>query len=233
MVFDNITAVVPVREKKKGDRDNSLLKFGDVTLLEWKLLQLKRVLPQGRIFLSTNSDEAAELAKPYLVNIVEREDKNCADGVPFPTVLHDIISKVNAKDIAICPCTAPMLGPRILSDAFGKYNENLKKKAHFSLTAVNEMREYLWDGQKPINYRCDSSFPAANKLPTWYRVTNGLFMMGKERMLETGYFLDSNPCLFVIDNFAGTDIVHFKDYELTRELLSYYLNNEAVKGKRD
>jgi CMP-N-acetylneuraminic acid synthetase len=224
--FGNITAVIPVRECA-GVKDNSLLEFGDVTLMEWKIMQLKRVLPPSRIVLSTNSRRAIEIAEPYGIAVVEREDASCRRGVPFPEAVAGIVGKVKAKDIAICPCTAPMLGPSILKRAFEKYDENRRKGTHMSLAAVNEMREYMWDGKKPLNYSCDASTPPANQLPTWYRVTNGLFMMGKELMQKRGYFLDENPCLFVVDNFSGMDIAYFDDYKIARELLSLYISSEA------
>ncbi len=231
MGFDNITAVVPVREGRKGQPDSSLLEFGDVTLLEWKIIQLKNVLPAKQIVLSTNSEKAIERAEPYGVQVVRRTEAECKDGLAFPEVLRGIIGRVKAEDIAICPCTAPMLGPRLLKEAFTKYNANLAKKSHCSLASVNEMREYLWDGKKPINYSCDANFPPANQLPAWYRVTNGLFMMSRERMLKAGYFLDAKPFLFIIDNLSGTDISHFEDYKITRELLSFYLSRESAAKK--
>jgi len=225
--FGNITAVIPVRECV-GVKDNSLLEFGDVTLMEWKIMQLKHVLPPNRIVLSTNSRRAIELAKPYEITIVEREAASCKQCVSFPEAVEGIVGKVKADDIAICPCTAPMLGPSIFNRAFERYNENHINGTYMSLVAVNEMREYMWDGKSPLNYSCNASTPPANQLPTWYRVTNGLFMMKKELMLKKGYFLDEKPCLFVVDNFSGMDIAYFDDYKIARELLSLYISSEAV-----
>ena len=225
MAFEDLTAVIPVREKQDLS-DTSLLSFGDVTLLEWKVIQLKHVLPPERIVLSTNSDRAAELVKPYGVRVVKRDKEYCREGLPFSKVTSGIIAKVEAKHVAICPSTAPMLGPRVYKAAFTRYCQNLKSRKKLSLTTVNEMRDYIWDGKKPLNYPPAGEFPQAKDLPVWYRFTNGLFIMEKRRMLEKGYFIDENPDLFVIDRLAGMDLIYFDDYKLTRELLSYYLSRE-------
>jgi CMP-N-acetylneuraminic acid synthetase len=229
MAFENITAVIPVREKQ-DITDTSLLSFGDVTLLEWKVIQLKHVLPPERIVLSTNSEKAADLVKPYGIRVVKRDKELCKDGLPFSKVTFGIIDKVQAEDIAICPSTAPMLGPKVYETAFSRYQQNLKSHKHLSLTTVNEMRDYIWDDKKPLNYSTKEEFPPAGKLPVWYRFTNGLFIMGKKRMFEKKYFIDENPDLFVVDKLAGTDLVYFDDYKLTRELLSYYLSRESGSG---
>ena len=227
MAFENITAVIPVREGYDDIADNSLLTFGDVTLLEWKIMQLKHVLPAERIVLSTNSKRAMELAKPYGIIIARRADSECRDDIPFHRTVRGILENVKAEDVALCPCTAPLLGPKTYKGAFTKYNDNLKKKTHYSLTTVNEMREYLWDGKKPLNYTCNADMKRQRELPLWFRVTNGLYIMGRKNMLKLGYFLDKKPFLYTIDMLSGMDINYFDDYKITRELLSYYLSREA------
>jgi CMP-N-acetylneuraminic acid synthetase len=198
-----------------------------VTLLEWKIIQLKRVLPSDKIVLSTNSKKAMDLARPYGIKTVTRDTASCADGASFTQISRGVVEKVEAGHIAVCPCTAPLIGPKIYVEAFAQYEEALKRGSHFSLTTVNELRDYVWDENRPLNYDPTKPFPRSKDLPSWFRFTNGLFIMSKERILAKGFFIDEKPYLFKIDKLAGTDIVYFDDYKLTRELLQFYLSNET------
>ncbi|MFA6048904.1 MAG: hypothetical protein WC792_03085 [Candidatus Micrarchaeia archaeon] len=232
MAFENITAVIPVRANTAETADNSLLSFGDVTLLEWKIVQLLRVLPPQRIVLSTNSGPAEELAANYGVGASRRTDDECRDNLPFSETVKAIVGKIEAKDVAICPCVAPFLGPKEYESAFVKYNQNLASGNYRSLACVNEMREYVWDENRPLNYSPGPTTPRMRELPAWYRITNGLFIMSREEMLKAGYFIDSKPFLFAVNTLAGFDINYFDDYKITRELLSLYLSSGMGAGGR-
>ncbi len=62
--FSDISIVVPVREGSSRVREKIFLPFGDeTTLLEWKIEQLKQVQRPDRIFLSSNSERVAAVAR--------------------------------------------------------------------------------------------------------------------------------------------------------------------------
>ena len=74
-MFDNVAVVIPVLERNRYYSEGDLVKFGDTTLLEWKISQVLEVANKENIYISTPSKKIIELARNYGVNFVNREQE--------------------------------------------------------------------------------------------------------------------------------------------------------------
>ena len=73
---NNFAVVIPALESNQYYSDGDLVRFGDTTLLEWKISQLLGVANKEKIFISTPSEKIIELAKNYGVNFLKRSQKS-------------------------------------------------------------------------------------------------------------------------------------------------------------
>ena len=60
---DNVAVVIPALDKNQYYPEGDLVRFGDTTLLEWKISQVLGVVEKENIFIATPSDKIIELAE--------------------------------------------------------------------------------------------------------------------------------------------------------------------------
>ena len=193
---------------------------GQVTLLEWKISQVRDVLPPERIYVSTDSGRLKDIANSCGVSIHHR-DPYLADGhrATFAEVITGIVKDIPYSQIAWITVTSPLHTADIYRAAFGAYqNEVLDHKRYDSLITVNLLKEYFWNQNGPLNYTADAHHPPSQLLPAVYRVTNGLYMRDRDSILKSGYFIGTNPLKFEVDKIGGVDIDTEEDYRIAKAL---------------
>lgn len=226
-MFKNIGVIVPVRLGSSRIKEKALLPFADTNLLEWKIKQLREVISEKNIFISTESNKLKEIALKNGVQIHHR-DFYLADGhkASFSEVITGIVKDIPFEHIAWVTAVVPLMNPHEYNNAFEKYLQFVvKEKINDSLFSANLLKEYLWDEDKPINYQANKNHTISQELPNIYRVTNGLYMRDKKSILEEKYFLGKKPYKFVVSKIAGIDIDDTEDYLMAKNLLEIYKNS--------
>lgn len=224
-IFDSIAAVVPVREGSTRIKDKVTLPFTEgLNLLEWKLEQLKKIMPHDNIYVSTDSDRLLDIARERGVNMHIRDPYLCkGHEATFSEVITGIVKDIPQPQIAWVTVVVPLMSPDEYKRAFETYLSKVVHKSNYdSLVAVNLLKEYLWNEEGPLNYRADKHHTISQDLPNIYRVTNGLYMMPKEEIIKRAYFLGPNPVKFEVPKIAGIDIDEWEDYEMSKGMLRFY-----------
>jgi N-acylneuraminate cytidylyltransferase len=226
----DLGVIVPVREGSSRIKDKVLLPFDQhLTLLEWKLEQLCAVLPPERIYVSTDSDNLQQLARPYGVRIHRRDPYLCrGHDASFSEVITGIVRDIPHEHIAWVTVVVPLMSPAEYLGGFQCYHRHvLEQASHDSLFAANLVKEYLWWPDRPLNYQADRHHTISQLLPDIYRVTNGLYMRDRESILSSGYFLGPTPCKYVVSKLAGVDIDVLEDFQIARSLRWLYQGQPA------
>lgn len=222
---NDLGVIIPVREGSTRIKDKVTLPFTEeLNLLEWKLEQIKKVLPCEHIFVSTDSDRLKNIARERGVKVHNRDAYLCkGHDATFSEVITGIVKDIPLTHIAWATVVVPLMSPADYARAFEAYQENVVKNGtHDSLVAVNLLKEYFWDDEKPLNYEATRNHTISQNLPNIFRVTNGLYMMPKEKILECGYFLGKNPVKYKVSKMAGIDIDELEDYEMAKGMLAFY-----------
>lgn len=231
-MFENIGVVIPVRLGSSRVREKAILPFSNTNLLEWKIRQIKEVIAEKNIFISTESDKLKEIALKNGVQIHHR-DFYLADGhkASFSEVITGIIKDIPFEHIAWVTTVVPLMSPQEYKDAFEKYMKYIvKEKVNDSLFSANLLKEYFWNDNKPINYQANENHTISQELPNIYRVTNGLYMRDKKSILKEKYFLGENPYKLEVSKISGIDIDEMEDYEIAKALLPIYEKNKKEDG---
>ncbi|WP_332628495.1 cytidylyltransferase domain-containing protein [Halalkalibacter flavus] len=223
--FDDIGVVIPVREGSSRVKKKVFLPFHEeMSLLEWKISQLKEVQASDRIFVSSNSEKIAGIAAKMGVEYIERSDYlSIGHQASFSEVITGVVRDVPTKHFAWTTVVVPLMRPNEYAEAFEKYMETVvNSNEHDSLVSVNMVKDYLWNANGPLNYQADKNHTISQDLPDIYRVTNGLYMRDKETTLEEGYFLGKDPYKHVVGKLSGIDIDEMEDYEMAYKLKELY-----------
>ena len=223
-MLESLAVVIPARLGSSRIRHKVLLPFGNTTLLEWKIRQILEIIPPSNVFVSTESEELAAIAKKCGVRVHHR-DNYLAIGhrASFSEVIVGIVREIEFAHIAWVTAVVPLMKPREYQEAFRIYAKCVAQERRYdSLFSANLLKEYFWDSNKPLYYQADKNHTISQELPDIFRVTNGLYMRDRESILKEGYFLGKNPYRFCVSKLAGIDIDEYEDYEIARELLRLY-----------
>lgn len=223
--FSDISVVIPVREGSSRVKEKIFLPFHDgLSLLEWKVDQLKRVQQHDRIFLSSNSERVNSVARNMGVEFLPRNDYlSTGHDASFSEVITGVVKDIPTSHFAWATVVVPLMKPSEYKEAFERYLlEVVENESKDSLVSVNLLKEYFWNDEGPLNYRADKHHTISQELPNIYRVTNALYMRDKERTLQEGYFLGPKPYMHMVGKISGIDIDEFEDYQMALALKEFY-----------
>jgi N-acylneuraminate cytidylyltransferase len=214
--MNDFTAIIPVRKGSRRLKNKNILSFAGSNLLRHKIKQLQAVEEITNIVVSSDSDEMLQMATDMGVKTHKRAEEYCDEKTqPFGEVVSHVCKNVAGDHILWALCTAPLIEPAIYSEAIAVYKEKIKM-GYDSLLTVEEFRHYLWDENTPINYKIGIGHIPSQELPVLYRITTGLFIAPREKMIEWKYHNGPNPYKFVLDKRASIDIDDIYDLECAR-----------------
>ncbi len=201
-----ITAVIPVREGSTRLKNKNIAPFAGTNLLLFKINQLRSVPEIDNIVVSSDSDLMLNMARKVGVSTHKRDLEYCDEKTKsFGEVVTHICENVSGEHILWATCTAPLVFPKIYSEAIGVYY-NALKQGYDSLMSVECMKRYMWGETGPINYKLGKGHVPSQQLPTIYFVTDGILLAPREKMVEWNYFHGTHPFRFVLDKRISVDI---------------------------
>ena len=227
----DLGVVIPVGLGNERAKKTALLPVGpeQISLLAWKIRQIKKVISPHKIYVSTEADELKKIAISESVNVHHREDCDIAGGESsFSSVIVNVVKDIPHEHIAWVTCVVPLMNPQEYLQGFTEYKDFVlsEHSESDSLMSVNVLKEYLWNDHGPLNYEANKKHIKSSELENSYRVTNGLYMCSKETILAREYFLGESPYKSCVSKIAGIDIEDYEGYEIARDLIGLYDQNE-------
>ena len=223
--YSDISVVIPVREGSSRIKDKIFLPFHEeLSLLEWKIDQLKRVQCAELIFLSSNSDKVQSIAEKTGVQFLRRDEYlSVGHEASFSEVITGVVRDVPTEHFAWVTVVVPLMKPSEYASAFSAYHSKVVQQDKYdSLVSVNLLKEYFWNDSGPLNYQADQNHTISQELPNIFRVTNGLYMRDKRSTLRDGYFLGPKPYMHKVGKVSGIDIDEQEDYLIALALKQVY-----------
>ena len=143
-MYDSIAVVIPALDSNRYYPEGDLVRFGDTTLLEWKISQALEVVNKENIYISTPSDKILEFAGSYGLNGVKRQEVDQNKWIP------ESVEPIEKDVILWTYVTAPFISAgdycRMLEIFF-----NLPEK-HDGLITVYKEQEYILYKEAPLNF---------------------------------------------------------------------------------
>lgn len=218
-MFKDIGVVIPALEKNRYSPFGDLVKFGNTTLLEWKIIQFLKVLKKEDIYVSTPSEKVEEVAKGYGVNIIKRKDDSSIQDM-----LDRSIKNIDKLYILWANVTSPFIGPRHYTNIIKKFF-SLDANKYDSIITVFKMEEYIIYKNAPLNFDINIS-ESRETLEPVYKITNGCSMARKEICLKYKKDFGMHPFLFGLDKFASMEISDIDDHAMLNDLLTHYFRKD-------
>jgi len=216
----NVTVVIPAQDENQYYPEGDLVKFGDTTLLEWKISQVLGVVEKENILISTPSEKIISLAKEYGLQCFRRNHE-----VDLSQWILESVEAIEKDIILWTHATSPFFSA-------GDYQAMLEKffnmpKGKDSLIAVHREQEYVFFRDKPLNFDF-ASFQVRKAIEPVYRMTNGCFITSIESFKKNLKYFGEFPYYYEVDKLTALEIKDVDHYEIATSLLSMYFRIKEI-----
>ncbi len=215
-----ITAVIPVRLGSQRVKDKNLKPFGNSSLLELKIDNLKQVSGISEIIVNTDSDKAIEIAKAKGVSFHKRESYFASSQCTNSEFLHHLGVVTETDIFAYCPCTTPFIKPSTIQESIDLFLNNLHE--YDCLATVSLIKEFLWLNGNPINYARDKQ-PNSQNLPDIFALNFGLNLINRTNLIKYKNIVGLKPLFKITDEVEGLDIDTSLDFFVAEQIYAQKL----------
>lgn len=223
-------AVIPAKgHSGRVPQKNFRLFHQGKSLLEIKIEQCLQSKVFDAIYISSDDERAAEIARKYGVIFVERDTRLCQDSTPWHEVLGGVLDALPEEGdvwVAWCPVTSPL---------FRRFNELLKKlqaELKFginSIAAVTPLKHYYLDDKYiPLNHQWGRWAAYSQKLPFIHQLNMACNVATLSDMKACGFHVGSRPMFFHTEVWEGLDIDTMEEFELAQWYYRRYLEGKDV-----
>jgi CMP-N-acetylneuraminic acid synthetase len=199
------------------------------SLLEIKISQCQQSGAFDAIYVSSDDERAAEIAKRLGVNFVLRDAKLCQDATPWYEVLQGVLDALPENDevwVAWCPVTSPL---------FRRYDEVMQSLQVKQVEGVNSIATvtplkhyYLNDHFIPLNHRWGVWHAYSQALPPIHQLNLACIVSQKKEMKFCQYQIGSRPNFFPTEVWEGLDIDVMEEFELAQWYYARYFGVSHV-----
>lgn len=214
-----IDAIIPATSNNRYSELGDLGPWGQSTLLDWKLSQLKEVSEISSIVVTTDSDQAADVALKAGVR-VHRRKKNAT----WPQIVRLAVAESTADSILWINTTAPFLGPKDIRALIVQYG-NRSQRQDCAVTA-QALKEYFYSDNRPMNFGDTQEIFSRDSLEPIYQLTNGAYLAPQAIVSELGRPFGQNPAFYETDWLSSLEIKDSLHMDMFTTLISKYFEKE-------
>lgn len=216
--MSSLAVIIPALEENAYHSEGDLAPFGDVSLLQWKLSQVKGLTNRKSIYVSTPSEKIQKMAEALGFSAIRRKE-----GLTLGEMIEFSLSGVKEETVLWSNVTSPFLGQRHY-EAFVSAFKRIEVP-HDSLLTVWPMREFVFHKGKPLNFSLHEHHTRRGMEPL-YIVTNGCFVIQRQDALRHGSYIGENPYLYEVDHLSAMEIKDLKDFNMANDLIALFVENE-------
>ena len=214
-----IKVLIPVRAGSVRVKNKNIKPFADSNLLTIKVEQMKRIKGIDGVIVNSNSDEMLEIAAGLGAEAVKRDEYFASSTVCMNEVYKNMAENSDCDTIIFADATNPLIKDETIEHCIKAYFENLDE--YDSLTTVNEIKQFMWQDGKPINYDAANK-PKSQDLPDIVALNHAISIIPRKLMIEKMDIIGYKPNLFKIDSVEATYIDNEIDFEFAEFMYKKY-----------
>ena len=217
--MNNINIIIPALEKNRYSEHGDLVPFGETTLLEWKISQVKKVKGIKDIYITSSSNLIKSLCKKNDLKFLQRKPKIALDK------LHRILGKKfkNEYLLWVNP-TAPFFAGKDIDDFIKKFKKNSRKNDS-AVTCYRE-QEYFFYKNKSLNFDSSKNTISREKIKSLVRITSAAYLIRGSLAYKNGILLGKKPYFYYTNWLQSLELKTTKQIHLFNGLLENYLKQE-------
>lgn len=209
--------------------------FAGTTLLESKLLQLKRLPVIDGVVVNSDDPSILAIAEGMGCEAVARDPYYATSEVSMSDVYTHMATRCDADVIVYANCTSPLVRDATVERLV---NDFLDAGSEFdSLNTGSLVKEFLFRDNRPINYDLASQ-PRSQDLPDIIALNFAINILARTTMIECRNVVGRTPRLEPIDDVEAIDIDTPLDFWVAERLYldrggHRYLMSGQLEGNTD
>ena len=184
----DINVLIAVRGGSKRAPRKNIRPFCGSSMLVLKIEQAFRLHRVNNVIVTSDDDEMLKIASSLGAIAMKREPYYASDTVPMGDVYVHLASLLDCKDILWTPVTSPLVTDETIQECIDIYEQ---KTEYDSVVTTNIIKEYMWLGDKAINYD-PKHHPRSQDLPDIYALNFAVNILPRELMIKNKNILGSN-----------------------------------------
>ncbi len=206
-----IIGLIPVKTKSDRVKNKNTRKFGNTSLYEHKLIQLKKTKYFDNLIVSSENDKILNKAKNLGFDIHKRNKKYCTSKIPMSDVYKNIASEINGEYIAWINVTNPLFEPILYDKAILKFKK-MNKSKYDCLLSTFKIQDYFYFKNKPINFK-SFPWPRSQDLIGLESLSFAINILKRKNMIKWGSCVGKKPLLMEFPQLNSWDIDFDHDFK--------------------
>ena len=216
-----VVAIIPARGGSKRIPRKNLLPINDKPLISYTIDTAKRCDGVGSVWVSTDDDEIAEVAKNFGSEVIQRPDHLAMDISSSEDALLHFADNVDFDILVFLQATSPLTTVEQLKEGLRKVVDGEAE----SVLSVTEDHRFYWadqrNGQKvPINYDLLNR-PRSQDKEKWYKETGAFYITRRENLLASRCRISGNIDFVIVAEKYAFEIDTSEDMQIVSALLSH------------
>lgn len=224
-----IIAIIPARSGSKGLTDKNIKNFAGKPLLAHTIIAAQQSGIFSEIFVSTDSEKYATIARRYGANVpFLRADNLATDNAKIADVIVDLILQLgkSGKKYSTFMLLQPTSPLRTALDISDSYNYFLNIRAKNVVGVCEAEHSPLWMNTLPENGSMENFLQNINRnrqeLPQYYRINGAIYIADIENYLVKKSFYERDSYAFKMPKERSVDIDSELDFLWAETILNYY-----------
>lgn len=224
-----IIAIIPARSGSKGLPDKNIKNFAGKPLLAHTIIAAQQSGIFSEIFVSTDSEKYATIARQYGASVPFLRAGNLAtDNAKIADVIVDLIWQLrkNGKKYSTFMLLQPTSPLRTAIDIRDSYNYFLTIGAKNVVGVCEAEHSPLWMNTLPENGSMENFLQNINRnrqeLPQYYRINGAIYIAEIENYLVKKSFYERDSYAFKMPKERSVDIDSELDFLWAETILNYY-----------
>jgi len=211
-----ITAIIPVRKGSQRVKNKNIKNFAGSNLLKIKIDQLKSIQAINEIIVSSDCDKMLSIAKNNGVATHRRDEYYAGSDATNSEFFWNLAYSFECDHIMYAPVTCPLISRETFIECIERY------QSCDNVITVSPINHHLWLNNKPLNYDIRKS-PNSQDLPDIYKITYGVSIISRNKMLEFKNVVSDSPNFKVLNEIESIDIDTELDF-----LIAEFLYNKMT-----
>ncbi len=204
-----IKALIPVRSGSQRVVNKNMRPFANSSLLEIKIKQMLRIPELDGVVVNSNDDEMLDLARSLGAETVKRPEEFAASNATN-SMYKFVAETFTADTMVYANCTSPCIKDETVRECIKKYREISGE--YDSLNTANDVKEFLWKDNKPINYD-PANTPRSQDLPDILMLNFAISIIDRQHMVDIAHYIGKKPYIHKIDREDAIDVDDMLDFE--------------------
>jgi len=210
-------ALIPARGGSKSIPKKNIKIINNHPLISWVINASIKSKYVDETFVSTDSNEIADISRSYGATIVSRSAKTATDTASTESCMLEFAEKHEFDNIILLQATSPLTKSQDIDNAF-----EIFKRGYDSVLSLVESTKFIWELDNyianPINYNPQQR-PRRQDMKTKYIENGAIYITSKKQLLKTKCRISGKIGSYIMDAVSYFEIDDPKDWDIIERLI--------------